>query len=129
MTDSGETQLQEINVHDCLELLGTMQVGRIGVVSEGRPEIFPVNYTLDASDSIVFRTAFGTKLPAAINHDVVFEVDWFDEEMHTGWSVVVHGVAHQTQTVLGGQRPLNTWRDNAPYMLRISHQSVTGRRI
>jgi nitroimidazol reductase NimA-like FMN-containing flavoprotein (pyridoxamine 5'-phosphate oxidase superfamily) len=122
-------QVVEIYPHECLELLHTEKVGRIGVVFEGRPEIFPVNYSLDASDAIIFRTAIGTKLPSAVNHHVVFEVDHFESDSRTGWSVVVHGVAQQTDYVTEGQDELVPWRDDTPYLVRIAQLSMTGRRI
>jgi nitroimidazol reductase NimA-like FMN-containing flavoprotein (pyridoxamine 5'-phosphate oxidase superfamily) len=129
MTSDPDDQLEEINPSECVELLRTEQVGRIGVVLEGHPEIFPVNYALDASDAVIFRTAFGTKLAAAINHHVVFEVDRIDGQWEAGWSVIVHGVAQQTEHVLKGETALSTWRDNAPYLVRISQISISGRRL
>jgi len=128
-TAKGTGHLEEIYPRECLELLATEQVGRIGVVVRGRPEIFPVNYSLDASNSVVLRTALGTKLSAAVNHHVVFEVDRFDVATSTGWSVVVHGVAHQTAVVTEGPRPVEPWREATPYLVRIAHISISGRRI
>lgn len=122
-------QLEEIDAGESWELLAGQQLGRIGVVVRGRPEIFPVNYSLDASNSVIIRTAVGTKLEAAVNHHVVFEVDQVDPDLLNGWSVVVHGVAHQTGRVLEGTRPLRPWRENTPYLLRIATTSISGRRI
>lgn len=129
MSNRDQEQIQEIDAEECWELLTTKQVGRLGVVTEGRPDIFPVNYSLDASESVIIRTGLGTKLDAAANHHVVFEVDDVDGELLSGWSVVVHGFAHQTERVLEGDRPLATWRDDAPYLLRIAAMSISGRRI
>lgn len=122
-------QLQEIDARECWELLAGGTVGRIGVIVEGRPEIFPVNYSLDASESVIIRTAIGTKLEAAVNHHVVFEVDEIDPDLLSGWSVVVHGVAHHTGRVAEGRNPLKPWRDDTPYLLRIAASSLSGRRI
>lgn len=129
MTTRHREQLEEIDAGECLELLAGERVGRIGVVVRGRPEIFPVNYSLDASDSIIIRTSIGTKLEAAVNHHVVFEVDHVEPDLLSGWSVVVHGVAHQTGRVVEGAHHLKTWRDDTPYLLRIAGMSVSGRRI
>jgi uncharacterized protein len=122
-------QLEELDNGASWDLLAGEQVGRLGVVVSGRPEIFPVNYSLDASGSVILRTALGTKLDAAVNHHVVFEVDHFDPEVRSGWSVVVHGVAHHTGRVAEGARPLKPWRDDTPYLLRIAAMSISGRRI
>lgn len=125
----GSANLEEISTTECIELLRTERVGRIGVVVRGHPEMFPVNYALDASDTVVLRTADGRKLAAAVNHHVVFEVDRFDTSMREGWSVIVHGVAHQTGSVAEGERLLMSWRHDASHLVRIVQTSVTGRRI
>lgn len=129
MSNRQQEQIEEIDARQCWELLTGEQVGRIGVAVRGRPEIFPVNYSLDASESVIIRTALGTKLEAAVNHHVVFEVDRIDSELLTGWSVVVHGIAHQTGRVREGAKPLKPWRDDTPYLLRIAALSISGRRI
>ncbi len=126
---SSSSHIEEISATDSIELLRTEQVGRVGVTVRGRPEIFPVSYSLDASNSILFRTGVGTKSMAAVNHEVVFEVDRVDAEMGTGWSVIVHGVAQHTERVAENDRRLISFLDDTPYLIRISHSSVTGRRI
>jgi uncharacterized protein len=123
------TELQELTERECLELLGGEELGRIALVVQGRPEIFPVNYALDDVGCVVFRTAAGMKLASAVNHAVVFEVDHADRGMKSGWSVIVHGVAHHTNSILPGRRPLAPWLPDKPYLIRITRQSVTGRRL
>jgi hypothetical protein len=125
----GPGQLAELDVRRCLELLATQPVGRVGVVVRGRPEIFPVSYRLDASQSVVFRTTVGTKLAAAVNHHVVFEVDSYDPAAATGWSVVVHGVAHQTMTLGAGGYPGVPWVGPTTHLVRIAQVAVSGRRL
>src|SRR3954452_156832 len=74
-----------------LELLRQARVGRVAVVVNGVPEITPVNYAVLDGD-IVFRSGTGTKLHAALTtQPVSFEVDRFDEDRRTGWSVLVSG--------------------------------------
>ena len=64
---------------ECLELLATRPVGRVGVMTELHPVIFPVNYVLDG-DAIVFRTGGGPALEHAADQPVAFEVDDIDVE-------------------------------------------------
>jgi nitroimidazol reductase NimA-like FMN-containing flavoprotein (pyridoxamine 5'-phosphate oxidase superfamily) len=123
------TVIQELWENQCLDLLATQSYGRLGVVVRGRPEIFPVNYALDADRCVIFRTVVGEKLVAAVNHPVVFEVDRVDPEQRTGWSVVVHGVAHQTDRVMPGAAALESWLPDRPYLIRVTRQSVTGRYV
>src|SRR5687768_11329890 len=85
------TQLIELTTEECLSLLETKQVGRIGVVTPGGPMIFPVNYTV-SDDTIVFRTLpYGVIANNAHEAEVAFEVDDLDEAMHEGWSVLATG--------------------------------------
>jgi uncharacterized protein len=127
----GETNswVEEMSTTECMELLRKERVGRLGVTVLGRPEIFPVNYAMDASDSILFRTGVGVKLGAALNQHVVFEVDHSDVDEGSWWSVIVHGVAHHTERVAEGKHPLTSFLEDTPHLIRISHSSVTGRRI
>lgn len=77
--------------HDeCLRLLETDEVGRLAIVVGGAPHVIPVNYAMDG-ESIVFRTDEGTKLHAAERAPACFEVDSFDRDLGSGWSVVAHG--------------------------------------
>ncbi|MDR0416411.1 MAG: pyridoxamine 5'-phosphate oxidase family protein [Propionibacteriaceae bacterium] len=74
------------------DLLAGQQLGRIFFPVDGRPEIFPVNYVVDG-ESLIFRTAEGTKLDGVVNAQrVAFEVDTWDTDY--GYSVVVRGVAN-----------------------------------
>src|SRR5260370_41372268 len=77
---------------DCMSLLATASVGRVGLLVGGRPEILPVNFALDG-ETVLFRTAEGTVLDQASLSVVAFEVDHLDEQNHSGWSVLVQGTA------------------------------------
>ena len=85
------SDLIELTVEECLSLLHTKSVGRIGLVTPQGPMIFPVNYAL-AGDALVFRTLpYGVIANNAHDAQVAFEVDSLDEEMRTGWSVLAVG--------------------------------------
>ena len=78
---------------ECLSRLGATGLGRIAVVNGTEPAIFPVNYATYRG-GILFRTAAGAKLAAAVRRAVLaFEIDGFDAVYHTGWSVLVVGPA------------------------------------
>jgi nitroimidazol reductase NimA-like FMN-containing flavoprotein (pyridoxamine 5'-phosphate oxidase superfamily) len=82
---------------ECLRLLWSHHVGRVGLVDEGEPHIFPVIYGLHEGN-VVFRSAVGAKLDAALRRSpVAFEVDGWDESVHVGWSVLVLGSAMQVE--------------------------------
>ena len=96
---TGDRVYEELSVGECLQLLGAHQFGRVAVVVDGRPVVFPVNYALEG-DSVVFRTAPGTKLSGAALGHVAFEIDEVDETTQTGWSVIVQGVGNEITSTL-----------------------------
>lgn len=127
------TGLEELDRDECLTLLAHAPLGRLGVVIGGRPLVFPVNFTLDGH-VIVFRTAAGTKLHAARNGPVAFEVDGIDGAYHTGWSVIALGDAEQvtdpSEIARLERLPLTPWCEAAkPVWVRIRPTALTGRRI
>src|ERR1700736_4844098 len=125
------TGIDVVPYHECLELLKTEEVGRIAVVVEGRPEIFPVNYVLDGN-GIMFRTDRGTKLVGATHGPVAFEVDRLDRETRSGWSVIVHGRATEYTRFdsHAQQRAAHLWLGTTkPHLIRVTPTSITGRRV
>jgi nitroimidazol reductase NimA-like FMN-containing flavoprotein (pyridoxamine 5'-phosphate oxidase superfamily) len=125
--------LEVLDRDQCLKLLATQTVGRLGIVVDGRPEIHPVNFAL-VGEHVVIRTGQGTKLTAALGGPVVFEVDSFDEDNRTGWSVMMHGTANLTGSRTGRSNSPNRvehpWREaELPLLLRIVANKVTGRRL
>ena len=129
------TAVEVLERQECLDLLASDSVGRLAIVHGGAALIFPVNYAIDG-DNVVFRTAPGTKLDAAGRAGVSFEVDAFDREHHTGWSVVVSGRLEEVTSydgpvfsrVLGlGVEP---WAEGEKlHFLRLVPNRVTGRRV
>ncbi|WP_258060846.1 pyridoxamine 5'-phosphate oxidase family protein [Arthrobacter sp. 4R501] len=57
--------IERLAPDECRELLGSTTVGRLAVIVDHRPDIFPVNYVLDQG-SIVFHTGVGTKFWATM---------------------------------------------------------------
>ncbi len=127
--------LDEIGRSECLGLLATASVGRVGLIIDGKPEVLPVNYGLDG-DSVLFRTAAGTVLNQASRRVVAFEVDHVDEATHTGWSVLVQGLAHDISETIDPtserlrRLALITWApDSRQRWFRVMPDRITGRRL
>jgi uncharacterized protein len=128
----------ELDRDDCLGLLAQGTIGRVVVTigADSRPVIRPVNYVFDTvSQSIVFRSAPGSKLYALLHATTAFfEVDDFDVERRTGWSVIIEGVTEPVTDVMELRRlerlglqgwvtgPQSRW-------IRIRARTVSGRRI
>jgi nitroimidazol reductase NimA-like FMN-containing flavoprotein (pyridoxamine 5'-phosphate oxidase superfamily) len=128
------TWMQHLGTDACWELLASCPVGRIGVLSDGAPEIYPVNHLVDGH-TVVFRTDPGSKLHALDRIPVVcFEVDDIDADSCAGWSVLLKGRA-ETLTMPEELRrvsalPLRYWTiGDKAHWVRIRPIEVTGRRI
>jgi nitroimidazol reductase NimA-like FMN-containing flavoprotein (pyridoxamine 5'-phosphate oxidase superfamily) len=118
----------------CRELLEIARIGRVLVSMDAMPAALPVNFRVVAGE-IAFRTAPGSKLSAAVDHTVLgFEVDDFDEQRRSGWSVLVVGtsrVATEPDEIAELDRAgLDSWwmAPSARYVL-IEIQRISGRRI
>ncbi|MEJ5254973.1 MAG: pyridoxamine 5'-phosphate oxidase family protein [Acidimicrobiales bacterium] len=121
---------------ECLGLLRTVPVGRVGLSVNALPVVLPVNFAYDAErNRIVIRTSEGGKLRAALLGAIVaFEADRIDPISHTGWSVLVRGVSSliTDPEEIGRLRrlPLRPWAsDQSDHWVAISTDLVTGRRI
>ena len=120
---------------ECLRRLGAATVGRVAFVEQGEPVILPVNHGMDG-DSVVFKTAPGSKLEAADNElPVAFEIDGYDDERRSGWSVVIRGTAttvdDQDEVKRLNSLGVDPWADLAERKnwVRIRAFSLTGREV
>jgi hypothetical protein len=133
MTSATGGEITVLDTQTCWQLLAGEEVGRLAVSVQQHPDIFPVNYVVD-SQTIVFRTAEGTKLFALfVDSAVAFEVDSYDAESGTAWSVVIKGRAAEIpmQDLLDDLAfPLFPWTATPkPRFVRVVPAEVTGRRF
>lgn len=129
------TGIEVMERQECLDLLAADRVGRLAVVRGDEAMIFPVNYVLDG-DSVVFRTAPGSKLDAAGRSGACFEVDDFDRDRQRGWSVVVAGRLEEITSYDGplfaqlSMLGVEPWADgDKPHLMRLVPRRITGRRV
>mgnify|MGYP003461861496 FL=1 len=119
-------------VEACWDLVANEPVGRIGFMSDGQPAILPVNHGL-LGHRVVIRTARGALLHEALmNRPVAFEVDGFDAEARTGWSVLVRGVVEPLHTdVDPREMGLDAWADavSRDDLVVLLPDEISGRRI
>jgi len=133
MDPSTTGTVEHLDLPACWALLRRASTGRLAVVRDGAPDIFPVNHVVDHG-TLVYRTADGVLFRATLHHDVAFEVDGHDLDTGLAWSVVVRGWAtegRQLTDVLDTlQLPLEPWQPGAkPRVIRIEPHTVTGRRF
>jgi uncharacterized protein len=125
--------LEILHLGDMFRLLGTVPIGRIGFMADDEVAVLPVRFLVDGQD-VVFRTYLGSKLSnIEVGHYVCFEVDSYDADKQTGWSVVARGLVEKEseaacarldapgQESWGGTIRERLW-------MRIRPTSITGRR-
>ena len=129
------TGIEVIDREECVALLHADVIGRLGLLSHGAPMVVPVNYAMDG-DAVVFRTATGSKLAAAGRADACFEIDGFDRDARSGWSVLVTGRLEEiTETQAGVLERLRTlgvspWAEgDRNHVMRLAPSRITGRRV
>jgi nitroimidazol reductase NimA-like FMN-containing flavoprotein (pyridoxamine 5'-phosphate oxidase superfamily) len=135
MTDMNMVPEAEVlDVEECWRLLGQTGVGRLAVIVDGHPDVFPINFAVN-NQTLVFRTGSGTKQRAIEADDsVAFEADSVSAEFGAAWSVVVKGKAEKA--VGAGpaldeiRRALFPWQGvGKEHLISVTPQSVTGRRF
>jgi len=132
MVEGGE--LVELTRSECLSLLADGVVGRVVFTDNALPTVQPVNYLLDGEE-IVFRTANGSKLAAAPRNAVVaFQLDEFDTNARSGWSVLGVGEAYEVVdparlTELADLQTDPWVRGHDVHTLSIPLTIITGRRL
>jgi len=119
---------------ECMRLLSSVRLGRVGFSGPTGPQVLPVNHTV-VDGTIVFRTdLYSAVADGTRGSTVAYEVDELDDRMQFGWSVLVVGHAdhvedhtemadiftHMGQPWAPGSRPL---------VARIVPSHVTGRRF
>ena len=135
MRSVDRTGIEVIDRDDCLELLRARGVGRIGIVVAGQPLILPVNYSV-LDETIVFRSAPGSKLTAGPRSPACFQIDDFDESACSGWSVMVVGRLEEVderdteQLRRAGAVGLRSWAPGErDHWMRLFPRQITGRRV
>jgi uncharacterized protein len=119
----------------CLALVASVPIGRVVYTDQALPAVLPMNFALER-DEVVIHTGSGSTLAAAIRNAVVaFQVDDFDPDTMTGWSVTITGQARLAE---GGEEeatrlarlPLRPWvpTTNGQF-IRIPARHVRGHRL
>jgi nitroimidazol reductase NimA-like FMN-containing flavoprotein (pyridoxamine 5'-phosphate oxidase superfamily) len=132
--------LEELDEAECLRLIASGGIGRIGFSGRYGPTVLPVNYQF-YEGTIVFRTAQDSATDedlrtgiANAEYKVAFEIDDFDTAARTGWSVLIQGSAHHVESdaerVSVAGAGVDPWPDgDRELFLRITPSRVTGRRV
>ncbi len=127
-------KLSDLDEDECLQLLRSEAIGRVGLSINASPVILPVNYLL-ADRSIVFASEPGLKLDAARQKAVAcFQIDGRDSWSHEGWSVLATGRLRELEPArvpsLARELPLTPWAITTPlHYVGLSIELLSGRRL
>lgn len=124
-----------LSAEECDHLLSTTPIGRVAFLLGGEPQILPVNFLFEEG-TIIIRTTVGSKMEAAgMHHRFAFEIDHWDSESQSGWSVLAHGMAdvlNDSEEIgrLEGMG-LDSWAEGAEsdLWIRVRLDDVTGRKV
>ncbi|WP_040160932.1 pyridoxamine 5'-phosphate oxidase family protein [Nigerium massiliense] len=120
---------EPIESTECLRLLHTVDVGRIGWVAEAGMELFPVNLAAD-DGSLFLKVSKDSKLAElARGKPVVVEADDIDPQTATGWSVVARGRATRHERALPPTLPRPWAPGERELLIRVDVTAVSGRAI
>jgi nitroimidazol reductase NimA-like FMN-containing flavoprotein (pyridoxamine 5'-phosphate oxidase superfamily) len=126
--------LRTLSPEECFELLEPGGIGRVGFNCADGIMMLPVNFAV-TEKAIIFRTAPDTLLALYADGPVSFEADRIDEALREGWSVLVHGRAHQVTDEREVKR-LEDWTHIEPWAagardvyVRITLTRISGRRL
>ena len=126
--------VEHLGVEECWHRLEAAPVGRLGVIVDSAPEIYPVNHAVD-DGTIVFRVDPGRMLAGLGRTPAVsFEVDGIDAGKASGWSVLVKGRAveldDEDELRRADELVLHPWSVGPKsHWVRITPVEVTGRRV
>jgi uncharacterized protein len=129
---SADGPVTVLSEDECWSLLSSVSLGRLVTIMGGQSEIFPVNFVTQRQ-TVLFRTAQGTKLYSAVMSDqVAFEAD--DHTAAEGWSVIIQGRAHllsaHAELLDAEEAPLLSWPATLkPHYVRVIALEITGRRF
>ncbi|MGH3168441.1 MAG: pyridoxamine 5'-phosphate oxidase family protein [Trebonia sp.] len=132
----GVRRAVELTRHESWQLLAGVSLGRIVFTRHAMPAVRPVNHVVD-EDKIIIRSHLGAQIVSragAVDGVVVcYEADDLDPVEHTGWSVIVTGLARlvtDPAAISRYGRLLEPWVDTTmDYVIAIEARDVTGLRL
>ena len=124
----------ELSESECKQLLTEHAAGRVGFTAPDGPQILPVTYQY-RNGSVIFRTSPAGPLSGLIRRtSVAFEIDYIDEERHSGWSVLVLGfaeaMAHDYLLTSAWETGPVPWADGIRNLfIEIKPRKISGRSV
>ncbi len=129
-------QTLELTGEESWQLLSSVSLGRIVFTLHAMPAIRPVNHLVD-DQTIIIRSHLGSAIAGrAAGKDgavVCYEADELDPVRHTGWSVIVTGMARLVRdpvAIARYQQLLEPWvAVQMDHVIAIRPEIITGIRL
>lgn len=126
---------RELPYDTCATLLASHEVGRVAVCTHDGPRIVPINYVV-VDDSVVFRTTpYSILGMRSWSGQMAVEIDEFEPERKSGWSVVATGRGEvvedsaELRRIQMGPNPL-PWAGGQRWLyVRLRWSDLTGRSV
>jgi nitroimidazol reductase NimA-like FMN-containing flavoprotein (pyridoxamine 5'-phosphate oxidase superfamily) len=123
------SHITDLSPSECWELAATQPVGRIAWTGAEGPTVVPVNFVVEDRTVHVRTAAYSSLARECDDSPVAFEIDSFDPESHSGWSVLMRGRAHIDFGDERGTGP-EVWPAGSRALhLRVVVDRVTGRAV
>jgi nitroimidazol reductase NimA-like FMN-containing flavoprotein (pyridoxamine 5'-phosphate oxidase superfamily) len=133
--DDDTRPFRTLNEHQCRDLLQSHTIGRLAWQAADGLQVLPVTYVCDGAD-MVFRTSPSGVLSELVRPtDIALQVDELDEQLRSGWSVLVQGraeaVAEPTELVhLWAVDGMVPWAPGVRNVfIRVVPHRITGRSL
>jgi uncharacterized protein len=126
------SHLNDMERTECLELLGSHQVGRVAYCDDLGPVVLPVNYVIDHGTVLIQLSPHSTLARNLRSAPASFEVDEFDDYNQSGWSVLVRGAATYVEPDDlrdADDRPVAWAEGERTFHVRITPHDISGRRL
>jgi nitroimidazol reductase NimA-like FMN-containing flavoprotein (pyridoxamine 5'-phosphate oxidase superfamily) len=129
-------QALELTEGECWQLLKNTSLGRVVFTRHAMPAIRPVNHLVDGQ-AIIFRSHLGaaivSRAGAGDGSVVCYEADDLDAARHTGWSVIVTGLARlvrEPAAIERYERALEPWiAGQMDHVISIEPRFISGIRL
>jgi len=122
--------LTDLTPDECWTLATAQPVGRLAWTGSGGTTVIPVNFVVTGRRVHVRTAAYSTMARECDDSLVAFEVDEFDADHRSGWSVLMRGRAHLSYGGADGSDEPDVWPTGARGLqVTVDVDEITGRRV
>jgi hypothetical protein len=130
MVQARTGQLIDVSPDECWTLAASKPAGRLAWTAPHGPTIVPVNFVITRRRVHVRTAAYSALARECDDSVVAFEVDEFDPDNRTGWSVLLRGRAHLQFGGKDERHHPDVWPTGIHGLrLTIDVEEISGRRI